>query len=168
MPKNAGLGFHFLFAVCLMLVVSGAAPHAHASEFRLGAVQIEHPWARATIGKGRVGVAYMRLKNTGGQGDRLIGAKTPVAEHASLHTHRMNGDIMRMRPVDAIPVPAGGATMLKPGGLHIMLMRMTRTLKQGEKFPLTLTFERAGTVTVEVTVKSATAKSSKDMHRHGG
>lgn len=168
MPKNAGPGFHCLFALCLMLALCGSATQSHASEFRLGAVQIEHPWARATIGAGRVGVAYMHLKNTGGQGDRLIGAKTPVAEHASLHTHRMTGDIMRMRPVDAIPIPAGGTAMLKPGGLHIMMMRMTRRLKQGEKFPLTLTFERAGTITVEVTVKSATAKSAKDMHHHGG
>lgn len=167
MPKTAGFGFHLLLALSL-LGAGAAASHADASEFRLGALQIEHPWARATIGKGRVGVAYMQLKNTGGQGDRLIGAKTPVAEHASLHTHRMTGDIMRMRPVDAIPIPAGGTAMLKPGGLHIMLMRMTRTLKQGEKFPLTLTFERAGTITVEVTVKSATAKSAKEKHHHGG
>ena len=167
MPKNADLGFHCLFALCLMLTLCGSATQSHASDFRLGTVQIERPWARATIGKGRVGVAYMHLRNTGGQSDRLIGAKTPVAEHASLHTHRMAGDIMRMRPVDAIPVPARGTAMLKPGGLHIMLMRMTRTLKQGEKFPLTLTFERAGTITVEVAVKSATAKSAKEKHHHG-
>jgi copper(I)-binding protein len=168
MPVKSGLGFHVLFALCLMLVPCGLATQSHASDFRLGAVQIEQPWARATIGKGRVGVAYMHLKNTGSQSDRMLGARTPVAERAELHTHLMDGDIMRMRPVDAIPIPAGGTAMLKPGGLHIMLMRLTRALKEGEKFPLTLTFERAGTVTVEVTIKSATANSPKGMHHHDG
>ena len=151
----------------IVLSTGLAAPRADASEFRRGDIRVEQPWARATIGKGRVGVAYMHLKNAGSQNDRLIGAKTPVAEHAGLHTHRISGDIMRMRPVDDIPIPAGGSAMLKPGGLHIMLMRLTRTLKEGENFPLTLTFERAGAVTVDVIVKSATAKSSNGMHRHG-
>ncbi|MDH3700284.1 MAG: copper chaperone PCu(A)C [Alphaproteobacteria bacterium] len=151
------------------IAAAGTSPlEAADAEFRAGDIHIEQPWARATIGKGRVGVAYLRLRNSGDESDRLIGATTPAAEHASLHTHRMTGDILRMRPVDAIPIPAGGTAMLKPGGLHIMLMRMTRSLKQGEIFPLTLTFERAGTITVEVTVKSATAKSAEEKHHHGG
>lgn len=156
------------FILGIVLASGLAAPRANASEFRHGDIRIEQPWARATIGKGRVGVAYMHLKNAGSENDRLIGAKTPVAERAELHMHRMSGDIMQMRPVDDIPIPAGGSAMLKPGGLHIMLMRLTRTLRKGEKFPLTLTFERAGTVTVEVAIKSATAKSATGMHHHGG
>ncbi len=168
MFRVTGFKFHVLFALCLIAATGGVARQAGATEFRVGTVHIEHPWARATIGKGRVGVAYMHLKNSGDQGDKLIGAKTPVTEHASLHTHRMSGDVMQMRPVDDIPIPTGGSVMLKPGGLHIMLMRLTRTLKKGEKFPLTLTFERAGTVTVEVAIKSATAKSATGMPHHGG
>ena len=168
MFRNAGRVLCRAIIVGFVLAPSAAIPCATASEFRLGAVQIAHPWARATIGKGRVGVPYMHLKNAGKNSDRLIGTKTPVAEHASLHTHIMDGDIMRMRPVDAIPIPAGGTAVLEPGGLHIMLMRLNNKLKQGEKFPLTLIFETAGTVTVDVVVKSATAKSSKDMHHHGG
>lgn len=160
--------------ICALLISgivpasSFSTPLAVASEFRHGDIHVEHPWARATVGKGRVGVVYMQLKNAGSRNDRLIGARTPVAERAALHSHRMTGDIMRMRPVDDIPIPAGGSAMLKPGVLHIMLMRLTRKLAERDKFPLTLTFERAGAVTVEVIVKSATAKSSNGMHRHGG
>ncbi len=168
MPKHTKISVYLLFAVSFLPAATAWSHHANSAEFRVGSVEIDRPWARATIGKGRVGVAYMNLNNAGKNSDRLIGAKTPVAEHASLHTHIMDGDIMRMRPVDAIPVPAGGTAVLEPGGLHIMLMRLTNKLKQGEKFPLTLIFETAGTVTVDVVVKSATAKSSKDMHHHGG
>src|SRR3546814_7663300 len=77
---------------------------------------------------------------------------SPVAEHVEIHEHVMDGNAMRMRPVDGVPLPAGGMAELQPGGYHVMLIGLKHPLKQGEHFPLTLTFEKAGTVTIEVPV----------------
>src|SRR3546814_5318814 len=86
----------------------------------------------------------MLLKNSGKADDKLIKAASPVAEHVEIHEHVMDGNAMRMRPVDGVPLPAGGMAELQPGGYHVMLIGLKHALKQGEHFPLTLTFEKAG------------------------
>jgi copper(I)-binding protein len=131
-----------------MLSVSAAAA-AHA-----GDIAVTDPFARASAGPAKVGAAFMTLKNSGAADDALVAAESPVAARAELHTHIKDGDVMRMRQVPSIDVPARGSVSLQPGGLHIMLIDLKEPLKQGESFPLKLTFAKAGTLTVQVPVKS--------------
>ncbi len=126
---------------------------------------VEQPWARATIGNSTVSAAYMTLRNPTGQPDRLLEASTPAAGRVELHTMTMDNNVMRMRRVDAIDVAAGGATQLRPGGLHVMLMELRQPLRAGEQLQLTLRFERAGTVQVAVPIAPANATAAP-AHGH--
>ena len=119
-----------------------------------GDIEIENPWARASAGMAGAGAAFMDIKNTGAA-DRVVGASAGVSKSVELHTHIRDGDVMKMRRVDAIDVPADGVAHLQPGGLHVMFIGLEAPLVEGESFPLTLTFENAGEVTVEVEVKGA-------------
>ena len=134
-----------------------AAGTALAHGYKAGSVEIEHPWARATAPSAQNGAAYLVLNGTGKESDRLVSAATPAAEKAELHTHLMDNGVMKMRPVDAIEVTPGSPTALQPGGLHIMLLGLKQPLVKGKAFPLTLTFEKAGPVTVQVAVQGAGA-----------
>lgn len=136
-------------------VLLAQAGHGHGMPTapKAGDIAIEQPFARATPAK--VGGVFMTLKNAGGTADKLVKAASPVAESVELHTHVKDGDAMRMRPVEDIPVPAKGQTGLVPGGYHVMLIGLKQPLKEGTQFPLTLTFEKAGTVTIQVPVMKA-------------
>lgn len=127
----------------------------------VGDIAIAAPFARATPVK--VGGAFMLLKNSGKADDKLVKAASPVAEHVELHEHVMEGNAMRMRPVDGVPLPAGGTAELQPGGYHVMLIGLKHPLKEGDHFPLTLTFEKAGTVTIQVPVLKPGATSAMPM-----
>ena len=131
-----------------------AALAAHAHTFKLGAIEIGHPYARATAPGQPAGGGYLSLSNAGAN-DRLLSASAEVSKAVELHTMTMEGDVMRMRQVEAIELPAGKKVELKPGGLHIMFIGLKAPLKQGDKFPLKLKFEKAGEVTVEVNVEVA-------------
>lgn len=138
-----------------------AAVAAHAHEFKLGALHIGHPYARATAAGQPTGGGFLSLDNTGTAPDRLLSASAEVSNAVELHSMKMEGDVMRMRQVDAIDLPAGQVVELKPGGLHIMFIGLKAPLKQGDKFPLKLKFERAGEVTVTVNVEGAGASHDK-------
>lgn len=140
------------------LGLSALAAQAHS--FKLGAIDIGHPYARATVAGQPTGGGFLRLENRGGD-DRLVAASAEVSKSVELHTMSMEGDVMRMRQVDAIELPAGKAVELKPGGLHIMFIGLKAPLKQGDKFPLKLKFEKAGEVTVQVNVEAAGASHDK-------
>jgi len=129
-----------------------AVPAASAHDFALGALKDDHPWARASAGPALNGAAYFKVENSGAA-DRLIAVAGDVAERAELHTHRMEGTVMQMRQVEAVEIPAGGSATLEPSGLHVMLIGLRQPLKEGDHFPLTLTFEQAGEITVEVKVE---------------
>jgi len=154
-----------LFAAALLVAISSAG--ALAGDAKVGDITVEGPWARASAGKAKAGAAFMTLSNAGAADDRLTGVSAGVSDKAELHTHIREGDIMRMRPVEAIDVPAGGVATLQPGGDHVMFMGLHQPLKEGEMFPLTLTFEKAGEVTVEVMVMGAGAMGHGSMHGHG-
>lgn len=129
----------------------------------LGPLRIEAPWTRAAL-EGRQGAGFMTIRNTGAVADRLVAATSPVAGRVELHTHLRDGDVMRMRPVQDIPVPAGGSATLQPGGLHLMFMGLNRPLVAGETIPVTLRFAEAGEVTVQLRVEAAGARGHG--HRH--
>ena len=142
---------------------AGFAGAAKAHDFTLGEMKIDHPWARASAGPARNSAAFMTIHNAGGA-DRLISASADVSDRVELHTHEMDGDVMKMRQVEAIDVPANGMAELKPGGFHVMLIGLKAPLKEGESFPLTLTFENAGTVTLEVAVEAITSMGGGMKH----
>lgn len=129
-------------------------------------VDVQEPWARAAL-QGRTSAAYMTIENNTAVLDRLVSATSPVARVVELHTHMMDGGVMRMRPVQAIEVNPGEPAVLRPGGLHIMLIDLARPLRAGETIPLTLRFEKAGEVTVTVAVQAAGA-SGAGHHGQGG
>lgn len=137
------------------VTVALCAGSASANEYKLGSLQVGHPWTRVTPGK--TGSAYLSVTNTGAEIDRLVGASSPAADKAELHTHQMDGDVMRMRPVQAIEVPPGESAVLKPGGLHIMLLGLKAPIRVGMRVPLTLRFEKAGNVDVELSVETVGA-----------
>ncbi|MEF7615459.1 copper chaperone PCu(A)C [Aquincola sp. MAHUQ-54] len=125
------------------------------------AVKVEAPWARPTVQGQQAGGGFLRIESKAA--DRLVGGSTPVAGRVELHTMAMEGDVMRMRQLDAIDVPANKPVELKPGSLHLMLMELRAPLKAGDRFPLTLRFEKAGEVTVEVAVQNGPAAAA---HKH--
>ncbi|MGF1455620.1 MAG: copper chaperone PCu(A)C [Alphaproteobacteria bacterium] len=131
------------------------AASAMAEEVRLGPLTITDTWARARIGLAPNSAAYFTIENTGARADRLLGAASPAAASVELHEHVNADGVMQMRPVaGGIPVAAGAKTSLKPGGYHVMLIGLTGAFDAGTVFPLTLTFEQAGTITLTVPVKS--------------
>jgi periplasmic copper chaperone A len=109
--------------------------------------------AKGAMGGHGNGAVYVTLGNSGSQPDALVSASTDAAQTTELHETTRDGDVMKMRPVKTIPVPAGGKTELKPGGYHIMLRGLKHDLKPGEKVALTLKFERCGETRIEAPVK---------------
>ena len=135
------------------IVLAAASAAAQAHEFKLGTITIGHPYARATVPGQPAGGGFLKLENKGGD-DRLLSASAGVSGAVELHSMSMDGDVMRMRQIDAIELPAGKTVELKPGGLHIMFMGLKAPLKAGDSFPLKLKFEKAGEVTVDVKVEA--------------
>jgi copper(I)-binding protein len=138
----------------LLALALAAAPLAQAHDYTLGALHIGHPWARATAQGQRTGGAYLEIDNRGAT-DRLLAVRGEVADALQLHSMALKDNVMHMREVDAIDVPAGAKVKLEPGGLHIMLVGLKAPLAAGSSFPLTLKFEKAGEVKVDVKVESA-------------
>jgi copper(I)-binding protein len=143
-----------LLASATLLLATPARAH---HDTKIGSIVIGHPWARAALA-GANGAAYMTLRNTGRDADRLLAASTPVARTVELHTHIRDGEVMRMRPVADIPIPPGETVRLRPGGLHVMLIGLTEPLRQGTTVPLTLRFERAGETTVQLEIQAVGAR----------
>ncbi|MDA0656909.1 MAG: copper chaperone PCu(A)C [Proteobacteria bacterium] len=125
---------------------------AIAENHEQAGISLEAAWARPTPPTARNGVVYLTIKNDGHQRDQLIKAQASLAARTGLHTHIMADGIARMRPLDAIDVPKGSTTTLKPGANHIMLFGLKSPLKEGDSFPLTLTFKNAGPKIVTVTI----------------
>ncbi|GIX11943.1 copper chaperone PCu(A)C [Elioraea sp.] len=149
-------------AAFALALAAAAAPAAAHHDHR---IEVVEPWARAALA-GRTGAAYMTLVNPTDTTDRLIAAASDAAETVELHAHLHEGGVMRMRPVTAIEIPPGEPVVLAPGGLHIMLIGLRRDLKRGETIRLTLRFERAGTVEVELPVLAAGARRPEAHGRH--
>ena len=142
-----------------------SAPRAQAQETAAGTLRITAPWSRA-MGAGGSGVGYLTIRNTGSTPDRIVAARSAASRAVELHTHIRDGDVMRMRPVQAIDLPAGQEVRLAPGGLHLMLIQLVAPLRQGERVPVTLVFERAGEVEVQLLVEAAGARAPAGGHRH--
>ena len=142
------------YAVSVILLM--LAPTAWAD------VKIENAWARATPPGAKIGAGYMTIHNSGATADRLVGASSPAAAKVETHVTTRDGDISRMRPVKGYDIPANGTFQLTPGGSHLMLMDLKAPLREGDKVPLVLRFQRSGEVKVELEVRPLGA--THEMH----
>jgi copper(I)-binding protein len=131
---------------------------------QIGEVQISSSWARATPGNAENGAAYVTIQSP--TADRLVSVSSPVAKKAELHTMSMQGMVMQMRPLAGLDIPAGQPVTLRPGGEHIMLLGLNRPLREGQSFPLTLTFEKAGAREVTVAVEKLGAAGPGPAAQH--
>lgn len=147
----------------LAALLAALAVPAAAQETRSGDLAVQQPWTRAA-GQGATGAGFLSVSNRGAAADRLLSASSPAARSMELHTMVRDGDVMRMRPVQAIEVPAGQTVTLRPGGLHLMLIGLSQELREGATVPVTLRFERAGEVRVDLSVQAAGAR--EPAHRH--
>jgi copper(I)-binding protein len=134
-------------------------------------MMVDDPYARAAGAMARSGAAFMQITNTGGADDRLVAAASDVAERVELHTHIMDGDVMRMVEVEeGFAIPAGETIALERGGMHVMFLGLIRALEQGDEIEVTLTFEEAGEMTVTVPVdneRMPAAMGGGMQHGHG-
>lgn len=159
-------------AALLGLAVFAAPALAHS--YKIGSLEIGHPWARQTPPGATTGAGYLTLTNTGPEPDRLVAVSTPGAEKVEIHEGVTENGVARMRQVPAIDIPAHGAVKLAPGGFHLMLIGLKEGLATGMRLPATLTFEKAGTVEVELAVEdmsygrgeSSAHPDHKDGHAH--
>lgn len=143
--------FLSVFALALALM----APTAFAYDYSHGPVKVDNPWSRPTPPGTPMGVGYMSISNNGDSDITLIGASTPKAEHVSIHETSMHEGVMRMAPVKGgLKIPAGTTVELKPHSYHLMLEKLKSPLSEGEIVPLTLSFEGAGDMPVELNVES--------------
>lgn len=142
-----------------------AALPAAAHDYQLGALHIGHPWARPTLPGQSTGGGYLSVDNRGGAPDRLLGGSTPAAAAVEVHEMRMEGDVMRMREIKTLDLPAGKLVTLAPGGFHLMLIGLKGPLKVGDRVPLKLRFERAGKIDVVFHVENKPAEAA-ESHRH--
>lgn len=126
------------------------------SDVTLGSLNISGLFARASAGKVKAGGAFMTITNKG-DADKLLSASAAVSEKTELHTHIKDGEVMRMRQVDHIDIPANGKVELKPGSYHVMFIGLKRPLEKGQFVPVELIFEKAGRITVDVEVGSVGA-----------
>lgn len=149
-------------ALMVFVSILGLAGCATSDEFREGDVVIESPWARSSAGRTATGVVYLRLSNLAAEPEQLLAVTTPIAAGASVHRTMREHGMMSMQPLQALALAANETVSLEPGGLHIMLMQLSSPLAEGETFPMTLSFERAGAIDIQVTVGGAGAMSAHE------
>ena len=152
--------------LALAALVAILALPAFALDYKLGAIEIGQPWSRATPPTAESGGGYLVLKNTGTTPDRLIAVKSPAADRVEIHEMKMDGNIMRMREVEkGIEIPPGATVELKPGGFHVMFMGLKAPFAKEAKVPLTLVFEKAGSIDVDLMVQAMGAQPPPSMHK---
>ena len=147
------------FTIAAALALAAAAVSAQTS--------VKDGWVRSTVEPQKATGAFMQI--TSPQGGKLVGAQSPVAGVTEVHEMAMEGNVMKMRAVSALELPAGKAVELKPGGYHVMRMDLKQALKAGETVPLTLTVEgkdgKRETVELKLPVKAAAAAPAA-QHEH--
>jgi len=128
-------------------------------------VTVEQAWVRATVPGQPVAGAYMKIKSA--QAAALVAVRTSVTPRAEIHEMKMEGGIMKMRPVTRIELPAGKTVELEPGGYHLMLMNIAKPLRAGDTVPITLVIEGPGNKRREIEVKAEVRDITTGMGGHG-
>jgi periplasmic copper chaperone A len=153
----------FLLLAAFML----PACYVDAHEYAKGHLEIAHPWSMELPPNAPTVAAYFVISNAGPDADRLTGVDSPIAGTAQLHEHTMKDGLMKMQQVQTVDIPAGGAVTFAPMAYHVMLLDLKdrSKLTDGQKFPLTLHFEKTGDVTVDVMVQKQ-APDAAPAHVH--
>jgi copper(I)-binding protein len=142
-------------SILLAVLLAFAASTTSAHGYKAGAIEIKHPWSRATPKGASVAGGYMTLINTGTTPDRLIGGTTANAEKFEMHQMKMDNGVMKMRALpNGIEIKPGQTVVLKPGSYHLMFVGLKQPFEKGKRVKGTLIFEKAGTVEVEYAVES--------------
>lgn len=149
-----------LLCILPLCLTAGTALAQDCPSWQAGDLTITNAWSRAAPSEARPGVFYVEIANGGAQDDALVAITTPVAAKPMLHETVITDGVARMGHAMSIPVPAGGSASLAPGGHHGMLMGLQQVLEEGHSFPLTLTFEKAGEVEIEVGIAGTSAKEA--------
>jgi hypothetical protein len=143
----------------------GAMDAPAGAAVTVGDLSITGAFTRATLPNAPVGGAYLTITNSGAADDRLVSVTTPAAGVSQIHEMKMDGDVMKMNELpDGLVIPAGETVKLEPGGYHLMLMQLTGPLVEGQSITVTLTFEKAGAVEVQVPIGSPAAKGPAMDH----
>jgi copper(I)-binding protein len=145
-----------------LLSISGAV----VAESAVEGITITDPYVRAVPPGQPNSASFMTVTNAGAANRALVGGSSPAAKVVELHTHTMEGGMMRMRQVEKIDLPAGKDVSLKPGGLHVMLIGLKQNLTPGENVPLTLKFADGSELTVDAPVRKLQMKMKKMDHGH--
>jgi len=164
MTRREMLQLQIQALAAIMLLAATAMIHPTKAQ-GVDALRIADAYVRSSGSAAQAAAAFMTLQNTGAASDRLLSASTAIAGTVELHTVVKEGDVMRMRAVPAIDVPAGQTVTLQPGGLHVMLMDLRRPLAPGDSIELTLAFEKAGRRTVTIPVR-ALNPGGAPAHKH--
>lgn len=144
---------HLRLAVALALAVPALPASAH--EYKLESLDIIEPWTRATPSTAQTGGGFLAITNKGTAPDRLITAKSPTADKVEIHEMKMDGNVMRMRELAVgLEIPPGATVQMKPGGLHLMFLGLKAPFAKDAKIPVTLVFEKAGSIDVEMVVSA--------------
>lgn len=158
-----------LIQLSMLLGATLLGTQALAHDFTAGDMHIIHPWSRALPPVAPTGAAYLVLENKGEQADRLIAATSPIAGRVELHEHIHQDGLMKMQQIDSVEIAPGAAVEFKPGSHHFMLFGLQQPLTEGSSYPMTLSFEQAGDVEIEVKVTGEPAPATSadhDAHAH--
>ncbi len=149
------------------LAATLATSPALAADYKLGDLTITGPWSRQTAKTAMTGAGYLEVTNGGAQADRLVAADCDCAGLVQVHEMQMTGGVMKMQEVaGGLEIPPGETVALKPGGYHVMFMRLKAPFTVGETVRATLTFERAGEIEVEFEVQPLRGKKAMGGHKH--
>jgi copper(I)-binding protein len=129
-------------------------------------VSVQDPNVRLAPPSATVTGAYMVIKNNGDKDIKVVKADNPVSKVTELHTHINDGGVMKMRPVPAIDIKARGEAVLKPGGLHVMLIDLKAPMKEGDSVPITLTFDDGSSKTIDAKVVRPTPPPPMEHKQH--
>lgn len=156
------LTFRVLALAGAIVFAAGMAPAETA-----GTITVENAWSRTVPDGSEVAVGYLTIRNEGDEPDRLVSASASFAGETELHQTTMTDGVMQMRPAsEGVPVPAKSTVKLEPGSYHLMFMRLTEPIKEGDALPLKLTFERAGNVETTIKVLGIGAQEPTAEHQH--
>lgn len=155
----------FLRAAIAATLLLAAPAFAQDGPVQHGDLNLSAPFTRATLPNAPVGGGFLSIENTGATADRLVSASSPAAAMVQIHEMAMEGDVMKMRQLaDGIEIAAGETVTLSPGGLHLMFMGLSQAFVEGETVPVTLVFERAGPVELDLPVMGAAADAAHSTH----
>ncbi|MBU3697576.1 copper chaperone PCu(A)C [Dechloromonas sp.] len=150
----------------LSLLAAGLMVSLGALAGAADSVTVQDPYVRLAPPNAPATGAFMVIRNGGDKDVKVVKASNPASKVTELHTHLNEGGVMKMRPVPAIEVKAKGEAVLKPGGLHVMLIDLKAPMKEGDVVPITLGFDDGSSKQVDAKVVRPTAAAMPMDHKH--